>query len=85
MFLFYTNQFHLKMVERLLIKPIEKEVKSIEGLKYVKSHAVEGRVSIILEFEAGFDNVKAMQDVRDKIDRAKSDLPVGVEEPILVK
>ncbi|MBL6784946.1 MAG: efflux RND transporter permease subunit [Rickettsiales bacterium] len=69
--------------ERLLIKPIEKEVKSIEGLKYVKSHAVEGRVSIILEFEAGFDNVKAMQDVRDKIDRAKSDLPVGVEEPIL--
>lgn len=71
--------------ERLLIKPIEKEVKSIEGIKYIKSHAIEGRVSVILEFEAGFDNVKAMQDVRDKIDRAKAELPEGVEEPILTE
>ncbi|MBT4989712.1 MAG: efflux RND transporter permease subunit [Rickettsiales bacterium] len=69
--------------ERLLIKPIEKEVKTIEGLKYIKSYAAEGRVSIVLEFEAGFDNIKAMQDVRDKIDRAKAELPDGVEEPVL--
>jgi multidrug efflux pump len=71
--------------ERLLIKPIEKEVKSIEGIKYIKSHALEGRVSVILEFEAGFDNVKAMQDVRDKIDRAKAELPEGVDEPLLTE
>jgi multidrug efflux pump len=69
--------------ERLLIKPIEKEVKTIEGLKYVKSYASQGRVSIILEFEAGFNNIKAMQDVRDRVDKAKAELPENAEEPIL--
>lgn len=42
--------------ERLLIRPMEKELQSIEGVKEIKSTAGEGHASVQLEFTAGFDN-----------------------------
>jgi multidrug efflux pump len=42
--------------ERLLIRPMENELRSIEGLKELRAHAVEGNASLVLEFEAGFDS-----------------------------
>ena len=67
--------------ERLLIKPIEKEVQSIEGVKEVRSVAQENYASVIVEFEAGADNDKALKDVRDKVDIAKAELPADTDEP----
>ncbi len=67
--------------ERLLVKPIEDEVKSVEGIKEVRSTAYSGGGNVLLEFDAGFNADKAMVDVREKVDRAKGDLPDEANEP----
>ena len=67
--------------ERLLIKPIEDEVKTVEGIKEIRSTAYSGGGNVLLEFDAGFDADKAMEDIREKVDRAKGDLPSDADEP----
>ena len=67
--------------ERLLIKPIEDEVKTVEGIKEIRSTAYTGGGNVLLEFDAGFNADKAMDDVREKVDRAKGDLPSEADDP----
>ena len=67
--------------ERLLVRPMERELRSIEGIKTVTSTASEGHASVMLEFFAGFDSARALDDVREKVDTARSDLPEATEEP----
>lgn len=67
--------------DRLLIRPLEKELKSIEGLKEIVSTASEGRASLTLEFEIGIDIDTALTDVRDKVDSAKNNLPADADAP----
>ncbi len=67
--------------ERLLIRPMESELQNIEGVKEMSSTAVEGNASIVLEFDAGFDNDTALDDVREKVDVAKTELPAESDEP----
>ena len=42
--------------ERLIIRPLETELQSLEGLKEMTAIASEGHASVSLEFEAGIDN-----------------------------
>jgi len=67
--------------ERLLVRPMEKELKAIEGVKQMTATAVEGHASVLLEFEAGFDADAALIDVREKVDIAKAELPEDTDEP----
>ncbi len=67
--------------ERLLVRPMEKELQGIEGVKEMKSTAGEGFASVQLKFTAGFDNKKALDDVREKVDLAKTQLPESTDEP----
>ncbi|AWB67017.1 MFS transporter [Saccharobesus litoralis] len=67
--------------ERMLVRPMEKELRSIEGLKEMKATASEGHASINLEFVAGYDVNVALADVRDKVAVAKGYLPQDTEEP----
>ena len=67
--------------ERLLVRPMEKELQSIEGLKEMKSTASEGHASLILTFYAGRDIKRALDDVREKVDTAKAELPADTDEP----
>ena len=67
--------------ERLLIRPMENKLQNIEGVKEMRSTAVEGNASIVLEFDAGFDSDTALSDVREKVDIAKTDLPADSDEP----
>ena len=69
--------------ERLLIRPMEQELRVIEGVKEMRSNGREGSGSVTLEFEAGFDADAAMDDMREKSDIAKSELPGETEEPEL--
>lgn len=66
---------------RLLVRPMEQKLRSIEGIKEMKSTAADGHGSVLLEFDAGFDADKAMDDVREKVDEAKVDLPDDTDEP----
>lgn len=67
--------------ERLLVRPMEQKLRAIEGIKEMRASAFEGGANVVLEFEAGFDADQAMNDVRQKVDLAKPDLPKETEEP----
>ena len=67
--------------ERLLVRPMEQELRSLEGVKEMRSNASEGHASVMLEFDAGFDSDKALQDVREKVDTARTKLPEEADEP----
>jgi multidrug efflux pump len=67
--------------ERLLVRPMEQELRSLEGVKELSGEAYEGGASVTVEFYAGIDTDQAMQDVREKVDLAKAELPEDTEEP----
>ena len=67
--------------ERLLLRPVEQELRTVEGVKEMRATAYQGGGSVLLEFVAGADIDKAMRDVRDKVDQAKAELPEDADEP----
>ncbi|CAK2691174.1 multidrug efflux pump [Vibrio crassostreae] len=67
--------------ERLLVRPIEQELRSIEGVKEMTATAAEGHASVVLEFNVGVDLTKAIADGRDAVDLAKPKLPEDSDEP----
>nr|WP_298143826.1 efflux RND transporter permease subunit [uncultured Pseudomonas sp.] len=67
--------------ERLLVRPLEQELRSLEGVKEMRSTASEGRTTVTLEFDAGFNAKQALADVREKVDTASSKLPDEADEP----
>ncbi|MFE8069824.1 efflux RND transporter permease subunit [Marinobacteraceae bacterium S3BR75-40.1] len=69
--------------ERLLIRPMEVELRGIEGLKEMQARAFEGGGEIVLEFDAGFDADQVLQDVKDAVDKAEPDLPPDADEPVV--
>jgi multidrug efflux pump len=69
--------------ERLLVRPMEKELRAIEGIKEMRALASEGHASVTLEFEAGVDINRALANVRDKVDIAKAELPDDTDEPVV--
>lgn len=67
--------------ERLLVRPMEQELRSIEGVRKMTSQASEGHAAVTLEFDAGFDPDQALSDVREKVDIARAELPQEADEP----
>ena len=67
--------------ERLLVRPMEQELRSIEGIKEMSASAFEGGANVTLEFDAGVNTDNALQDVREKVDKAKAKLPGETDEP----
>lgn len=67
--------------ERLLVRPMEQELRTLAGIKKMSSTASEGHASVMLEFDAGFDPKLALQDVREKVDATRSKLPQEADEP----
>ena len=71
--------------ERLLARPMEIELRSIEGLKQLSSAAYQGGAYLLLEFDAGFDADTALADVREQVDKAKQELPEETDDPSVVE
>ena len=67
--------------ERLLLRPMETALKSIQGIKKMTASAYQGGGNVLIEFQAGADLDKALDDVRNKVDDARRDLPDGANEP----
>lgn len=66
---------------RLLVEPLERKLQSIDGLDTLTAQAGEGFAMLQLEFAAGFDNEKALRDVKDETEKAEQDLPSDAEKP----
>ena len=67
--------------ERLLVKPMELELRNLTGLKEMRGVASQNYGAVILEFDVSFDKDQALLDVREKMDRVKAELPDDAEEP----
>ncbi|MCI5077499.1 efflux RND transporter permease subunit [Oricola sp.] len=67
--------------ERLLVRPVETQIKNIKGINTITSNAYQGGGNVIIEFEPDADMSTALQDVRSKVDDAKQEFPDGTDEP----
>ncbi len=67
--------------ERLLLRPMEQELSSIEGVKEMKATGYLGGGYVLLEFNAGFNKDNALDDVQKAVDQVRPELPDEVEEP----
>ena len=64
-----------KDMENLIVRPIEKECKSITGVKKIKSNSLQDYCNVVVEFNSDVNTDEAKQKVKDAVDRAKPDLP----------
>ena len=71
--------------ERLLVRPVETELQSIEGVKQIDSFALEGAGQIIIEFDVSFNQDQAVLDVQEKVDLAQREFPEEAREPIITE
>lgn len=73
-------------VEKLVTYPIEKEVKAVDGIKRSTSSSLEGRSGILITIDPNKkDKKQVVQDIKDAVDRAKTQLPEDAEEPIITE
>jgi multidrug efflux pump len=71
-------------IENLITKHIEKQVKSISGVKKISSNSIQNFSNVIIEFETDVDVDEAKREVSDAVDRAKPDLPNNLpDDPIV--
>ncbi len=72
-------------MENLVTRQIEKELKSISGVKKITSQSIQNFSAITIEFNTDVDPAVAKQRVTDKVDMAKSELPNDLDQDPLVQ
>jgi multidrug efflux pump len=72
-------------IENLITRPIEKELKSINGIKDITSTSIQDFSIIVVEFNPEIEVAKALQDTKDAVDKAKSELPDDLDQDPVVQ
>ncbi len=72
-------------IENTITKPLEKKLKSIPGVKKLTSNSMQDVSLITVEFNTSVTVDKARQQIKDKVDESKSDLPTGLTRQPFVK
>jgi len=73
-------------IENLITRPIEKEINTINGVNKINSTSIQDYSMIVVEFDFVMEPDKALQEVKDAVDRAKQELPDDLEkEPDIFK
>ena len=67
-------------MENLITRPLEKEINTISGINKLNSTSIQDFSTIIVEFNIEVPVSKALQDVKDAVDKAKSELPNDLKE-----
>ena len=72
-------------VESLVTRKIEEELNAISDVKELTSTSVEGYSSVVVEFETATDLNEALQQVREKVDLARPELPSDAKDPFIME
>jgi multidrug efflux pump subunit AcrB len=72
-------------IENFITRPIEKELKGMQGVKKVSSASYQDVSIIIVEFNTDMDVKVALQDTKDRVDKAKTELPDDLDSDPLVQ
>ena len=70
-------------MERLVTRPIEQEMRSVEGLKEMHSYTRLSITSMFLEFDVAIPAEIALDRARLALDRVKPKLPTEADEPFI--
>ncbi len=71
-------------IENLITRPIEKEVEGVKGVKEITSTSAQDASLIFVEFNTDVDIKVALQDVKDAVDKARSELPNDLlQDPVV--
>lgn len=71
-------------VEQEITLKIEKELKSLKGVKRIQSGSYAGFSMIVVEFQPNVPQLDAMARLRAKVSEAEGDLPKGARKPKIV-
>ncbi|OJV24398.1 MAG: copper transporter [Bacteroidetes bacterium 37-13] len=66
-------------IENLITKPLEKQLKSINGIKKITSNSLSDFSLIVAEFNTNLDPAVCKQKVTDAVDKGKKDLPSDLD------
>ena len=72
-------------VERDVTRKIEESINTLQGVKHIESVSQEGLSNIIVTFNLEIPSQLAAQDIRGKIASIRGELPVEIEEPIVLR
>lgn len=72
-------------MEDLVTKPIEETLATITGVDTITSSTSNGSSMVMIEFVDGTDIDVATNDMRDKLDRVKGQLPDDADDPTIMK
>ncbi len=68
-------------VEKLVTNEIESGLTNLDNVKNLTSTSGESISSVVVEFDAKADLDKSIQDLKDQVDKIKSNLPNEAEDP----
>ncbi len=69
-------------IENVITRPIEQELKGIEGIDQISSVSKQATSIITIEFETSKDKLVAQQEVNDAVEKARAELPAQLtQEP----
>ncbi len=71
--------------ERFLVKPMEAELRGLEGLEEITGIATLGHAGMVLEFDFAWDKDATLADVRARLDQAQAEFPEEAEEPSITE
>ena len=68
-------------MEKLITRPIEKQINTISGVDKITSTSVQGYSTIMAEFDFDTDPLEALRKVKDAVDKAKSNKEIPDDLP----
>jgi len=72
-------------IENLITRPIENELKGLQGVKKLSSASYQDASIIIVEFNTDVPVKVALQDTKDRVDKARTELPEDLEKDPFVE
>ena len=73
------------VIDAQITEPLEEQINGIDGIRTLTSSSSDGSSRITVEFDLGIDLERAANDVRDRVSRAVSRLPVDADPPRVAK
>ena len=70
-------------IEQQITNELEKEIKSVEGVKTLKSASYSGYSQISVEFNSNADVNRSIQLLRDAVSKAESEIPREADKPVV--
>ena len=68
-------------VEKSVALPIERELTGLSGVDEVSAEILEGACAVRVSLEAGADQDRVLNEVRNEVDSVSAELPDGAEDP----